>query len=240
MDRLQIYFGKDLVINDRLCVKQPTIRDVVNAGEEEYYDMVFALTAISSDMKSFFWDQGIDWADVSDFEMFYMFAPIVDKEKSKILFGDLDLSGFKMCQREDGEMFMVNKDDVVIDKYVHKQIFDFLCGVHSIKKQPEFAANKRTKMVLIEDDRMRHKRKNKEHESQLLPLISAMVNCADFKYDLDTVQDMKLYAFMDSVRRIQHSRSVSFLTTAYYSGNLDTDKFDTRKLEWICDLDKAK
>lgn len=240
MDKLQIYFGNDLVINERIHVHQPSLRDVVQMGEEEYYDMVYALTSISSDMKSFLWDQGIDWADVSDFEMFYMFCSVISPERTRILFGDLDLSSFRMCQRDDGELLMVNEDDVVIDKYVHKQIFDFLCTVHNIKKKPEFAANKRTKLVMVEDDRMRHKKKKKEYQSQLQPLISAMVNCSDFKYNLETVQDMKLYAFMDSVRRIGHTRYVESLTTAYFSGNIDTDKFDTHKLEWLCDLDKAK
>lgn len=240
MDKLQIYFGNDLVINDKIRVRQPSLRDVILMGEEQYYDMVYALTAISSDMKSFLWDQGIDWADVTDFEIFYMFCSVIDHDKTKVLFGDLDLSSFRMCQRDDGELLMVNSDDVVIDMYVHKQIFDYLCTVHSIRKKPEFAANKRTKLVMIEDDRARHRKKKKEYESQLQPLISAMVNCADFKYNLETVQDVKLYAFMDSVRRIQHTHHVASLTTAYYSGNIDTEKFDAHKLEWLCDLDKAK
>lgn len=241
MDKLQIYFGNDLVINERLRVRQPTLRDVIQMGEEEYYDMVFALTAISSDMKSFLWDHGIDWCEVSDFEMFYMFSTVMTPESTGVLLGDIDLSSFKMCQREeDGELFMVNKDDIIIDKYVHKKIFDFVCTIHGIKKKPEFAANKITKRVLIEDDRAQRRRKKKEYESQLFPLISAMVNSAEFKYNIETVQDMKLFAFMDSVRRIQHSRHVASLTEAYYSGNIDTDKFDTRKLEWLCDLDKTK
>ena len=241
MDKLQIYFGNDLVINDRLRIRQPTLRDVIEMGEEEYYDMVFALTAISSDMKSFLWDQGIDWCDVSDFQMFYMFSSVVDHESTKVLFGDLDLSSFMMCQREDdGELFMVNSDDIIIDSYVHKKIFDFICAIHGIKKKPEFAANKMTKRVMIEDDRAQRKKKKKEYESQLFPLISAMVNSAEFKYNIETVQDMRLYAFMDSVHRIQHTRYVMSLTEAYYSGNIDTEKFDKRKLEWLCDLDKVK
>ena len=240
MDSLQLYFGNDLVINEHITVRQPTLRDVIEMGEEEYYGLVFSLTAISSDLKSTLWDAGIDWTNVSDLEMFFMMSSIIPIERTRILFGDLDLQGFGLYQREDGDLIMVNKDNVVIDMYIHKQIMNFLCLVHNIKKKPEFAGNELTKKFLIEDDRQRIARqRNKPYESQLLPLVSAMVNSPGFKYDLETVQNMKLYAFMDSVRRIQLIRSTFLLTEAYYGGHLD-EKFNTSKLDWLCDLNKVK
>lgn len=239
MDDLQIYFGNDLVINDRIKVRQPTIRDIVAIGEEKYYSMVYALTAISSDMKSTLWDAGIDWTNVSDLEMFYLMASGIPQHETEVLFGDLDLTKLTARRRDDGALFLTIDDGIVIDMYVHKKILDFLCQVHNMRKQPEFAGNKLTKMVMIDDDRQRKKRiKDKDYSSVLLPLISSMVNSEGFKYNIETVQDMKLYAFMDSVRRIQVIKNVAHLTTAYYSGNLDTDKFDKSKLDWLCNLDK--
>lgn len=242
MDDLQIYFGNDLVINDKISIAQPTIRDITQMGEERYFSMVFALTAISSDMKSFLWDMGVDWTDLSDFEMFYLMSTTMPKSETCILFGDeIDFTTFTARRRSDGELFMDNPQGIVIDMYIHKRIHDFLCKVHNIQKKPEFAGNKLTKMVMIDDDRQRKKlEKNKEYKSILLPLISAMVNSEGFKYNIETVQDMKLYAFMDCVRRIQVIKSAGHLTDAYYSGNLDTDKFDKTKLDWFCDLNKKR
>jgi len=239
MDDLQIYFGDDLIINDKIQVRQPTIRDVATMGEERYYSMVFALTAISSDAKSFLWDAGIDWTDVSDFEMFCLMSAGLQKTETEILFGDLDFTEFYMKRREDGTLFIENNSGVVIDMYIHKKIHDYLCRIHNIKKRPEFAGNKLTKMVMIEDDRQRLKREStKAKESMLLPLISSMVNSEGFKYNIETVQNMKLFAFMDSVRRIQLIKSTDHLTTAYYSGNMDVDKFDKSKLDWLRDYNK--
>lgn len=241
MDDLQIYFGSDLIINEKLSVRQPTLRDVIAMGEEEYFATIFAMTAISSDMKSALWDAGVDWTEVSDFEMFYLMTSDMTRDKTAILFGDLDFTKFRLYQREDGDLLMLNQDGTVIDMYIHKRIAEFICKVHGIKKQPEFAGNKLTKMVMIEDDRQRNKKNaNKKYESYLLPLISAMVNSEGFKYNLETVQDLKIYAFMDSVRRIQTIKSADHLTDAYYSGNLDVDKFDTSKLDWLCDYSKKK
>lgn len=241
MDDLQLYFGSDLIINDKLSVRQPTLNDVIQMGEEEYYAVVFTLTAIPSDMKSALWDVGIDWTELSDFEMFYLMATRLTPDKTRVLFGDLDFTKFGLYKRDDGDLLLVNENGVVIDLYIHKKIFDFLCKIHGIKKKPEFAGNKLTKKVMIDDDRQRMKRsQGKTYTSQLLPLISAMVNSEGFKYNLETVRDMKLFAFMDSVRRVQTIRSTSHLTTAYYSGNLDVDKFDTAKLDWLCDFSNIK
>lgn len=240
MDDLQLYFGSDLVINENIRVRQPTIGDIIKAGEEAYYGLVFSLTAISSDLKSPLWDAGIDWTKVSDLEMFYMMSSVLPVDQTRILFGDLDLQRFGLYQRDDGDTIMVNPDGVVIDFYIHKQISDFLCKIHSITKKPEFPGNELTKKFLIEDDRQRIARqRGKAYESSLLPLISSMVNSPGFKYDLSTVQDMKLYAFMDSVHRIQLMRYTFLLTEAYYGGHLE-DNFNTSKLDWLCNLNKVK
>jgi len=238
-DDLQMYFGDDYVINDKITIHQPTMGDAIRVGEAEYYSAVYALTAISSDIKSALWDVGIDWNTFSDLETFALMTSQMEPEVTNLFFGGLDFTQFKLYKREDGLLFMKNNNDIIIDMYIHKKMSDFLCKVHHIKKKPEFAGNSRTKLVLVEDDRTRrNKHQSKEFQSQLLPLISSMVNSEGFKYGISDIRDMKLYAFMDSVARIQTIKSVEHLTTAYYTGNIDTKKFDTKKLDWLCDINK--
>lgn len=241
IDELQLYFGDDLIINDNLRVRQPTIGDVIAAGEDKYYGTVYLMTAISSDMKSVLWDAGIDWTEFSDLETFALMSAQLRPEDTCIFLPNVDLSTFKLYKRNDGELMLINEDGVVIDKYIHKKIMDFLCCMHGIRKTPEFPGNKHTKMILIEDDRMRRKiQLAKEPKSQLMPLISSMVNSAGFKYSIEEIRGMHIYAFMDSVQRIQTIKSAEQLTTAYFSGNIDTKKFDKKKLDWLCDLNKKK
>lgn len=174
--------------------------------------------------------------------MFSVMTSQLTPESTHIFFGGLDLSGLKLYKRQDDELLMMNDDrSIVLDKYSHKRMLDFLCSVHNIKKKVERAGNKYTKQILIEEDRKRIAlNKGKPFQSQLVPIISTMVNSADFKYSLETVRSMKYYAFMDSVLRLQMSNSINHLTAAYYSGNIDTSKFDVKKLDLFCDIHKAE
>ena len=46
---LTLYFGDDYIINDKIKIHQPTIGEIVDYGEAEYFSMVHTITAIPSD-----------------------------------------------------------------------------------------------------------------------------------------------------------------------------------------------
>ena len=77
VDKLKLYFGSEYIINDYLTVKQPTVGEVVEYGEKEYYSMVHTLCSIPSDMKSQLWDMNIDWTEISDFEYFIVHTVLI-------------------------------------------------------------------------------------------------------------------------------------------------------------------
>ena len=72
VDDLKLYIGDDYVINDNIKVLQPTIRQIAEFGERDFFSVVHTVTAIPSDMKSQLWDMGLDWTEVDDFELFVM------------------------------------------------------------------------------------------------------------------------------------------------------------------------
>lgn len=49
VDELQLYFGDDYIVNDKITIKQPCIGDIITCGEAAYFSMVHTLTAIPSD-----------------------------------------------------------------------------------------------------------------------------------------------------------------------------------------------
>ena len=240
LDPIRLYRGADLPLTDKITLRQPTLGDVVDLGEERYFNVVQMLTAIPSDMKAPLWDVGIDWTEFSDLEMFAVMTANLPPDETRIFLGALDLRCFRLLKRQDGEIILVDTErDIVIDKYVHKQMLDFFCQIHNLKKKPEYAGNQYTKKVLIDEDRKRiEAQKGKPFQSQLIPIISTLVNSPGFKYTNETVWDMKYYAFMDSVVRYQVTNSVEHLTSAYYNGNIDTSKFDVKKLDVFCDIHK--
>ena len=50
IDELKLYFGYDYNIGD-ITIHQPTIGEIIDYGEQEYYSMVHCLTSIPSDAK---------------------------------------------------------------------------------------------------------------------------------------------------------------------------------------------
>ena len=92
VDELQLYIGDDYVINDHIKVLQPTIKQIAEFGEKEFFSVVHTVTAIPSDMKANLWDMGLDWMEVDDFELFVMLSQTLTPDRTKLLFGNLDFT----------------------------------------------------------------------------------------------------------------------------------------------------
>lgn len=240
LDDLKLYFGDDYVINDKITVKQPTIGQIVEFGEERYFLIAQTLVSIPSDMKSVLWDAGVDYEEISDFELFIMLSKSLTKDDTYLLLGDLDLSTFEVFRKkENDELVMYDEaNDVVIDRHIHLLITDYIRRIHGFTKKIERAANKFTKKILIDEDRdNRERNKDRNYKSFLKPLISSMVNSDGFKYKLKELREVGLCEFMDSVNRISVIKHADLLHQGIYSGNIDQTKIKKSDLNWMRELD---
>lgn len=71
IDDLKIYRGKDIRITDKIIVTQPTIDQIIEFGEKEYFQTVHYLTGVGADFKWQLWDYfGIDYTQIDDYELF--------------------------------------------------------------------------------------------------------------------------------------------------------------------------
>jgi hypothetical protein len=237
VDELQLYFGDDYVINDKIRITQPLVGRVVDYGEAKYFSMVHTLTAIPSDMKSSLWDMGLDWCEVDDFELFMMLVQTLTPDKTSILFGDLDFSKLKPFKNnQNGDIVLADKDTgIVIDKMIYLRIMSYLRKLHNLKPKVEKAANKMTKKILIEEDRQKGiLAKNKLFKSYLLPLISSIK--VKQGYTKEYVRNMGLYEFFDDIARAQIINNADHLLSGAYSGMMDTSKIDKKEFNWMREL----
>lgn len=237
-DELQMFFGEDYKVNDYITIHQPTIGEIVEFGERNYYSMVHALTCIPSDMKSQLFDAGIDYEEISDFELFIMLSKSLQQEQTRLLFGNLDFS--KMSVYKDtaiNELVLFNPETgEKVDKLAYLKIFHYLCKVHGIKPKIEKAANKTTKRILIQLDRDRlAKSKDQPYKSQLKTLISSMLVYPGFKYKKSELKECGLYEFTDSVQRAQIYVNTTALITGSYSGMIDASKINKKEFDWFRD-----
>ena len=177
VDDLKLYIGDDFVINDKIKVLQPTVRQIAEFGERDFFSVVHTVTAIPSDMKANLDDMGLDWMEVDDFELFMMLSQTLTPDRTSLLFGELDFSKFKPFRNnQNGDIVLVDKESgAMIDKMIYLQIVSYLRKAFNITPKIERAANKMTRKILIEEDRKKNElNKDKPFKSFLLPLISSV------------------------------------------------------------------
>ena len=239
VDELSLYFGYPYVVNDYITITIPKIGEVVKYGERQYYSMVQTITAIPSEMKASLWDAGIDWTQITDFQLFMMLAPTLPKDKTYILFGDLDFQAMKPFENKFNETIVLRNPDTgaVIDELAYGKISSYLCSAHSLTKKVEKAANEFTKKFMIEEDRQKLQYNAKQpYKSFLRPLISA-VKCRQ-GYTLDYVKNMGLVEFFDDLNRLQIIVNADALLQGSYSGMVDTSKIQKKNFDWCREITK--
>lgn len=235
-DELKMYFGEDYYVNDKIIVKQPTIGQIIDFGEKEYFSMIQTLTCIPSDMKSQLFDNGIDYMEISDFELFMILSRNLKPEKTYLVLGELDLSNFIIAKNpENEETIMYDaENDILIDELLYLKIVKYLRKLHNIKPKVERAANKTTKKILIQLERDKIKEgKDKPYKSQFFELISGLRRFPGFQFTKKEIREMNLYEFMDFVRGAQIYVSSTSLLNGMYSGMMDTSKIDKNELNWM-------
>ena len=241
VDELSLYFGDPYVVNDYITITLPKIGELVKFGERSYYSMIQTVTAIPSEMKSQLWDMtpSIDWTQITDFQLFMMLAPTLSKDKTSIIFGDLDFQSLRPFENKENEtVFLGNPETgVIIDELAFGKIHSYLCSAHNLTKKVEKAANEFTKKFMIDEDRQKIQyNQSKPYKSFLRPLISA-VKCR-MGYTLDYVKNMGLYEFMDDVSRLQIIVHSDALLQGSYSGMIDTKKIPKKEFDWCREITK--
>lgn len=235
-DELKLYFGEDYKINDKFIIHQPTIGEIVEWGEREYYSMIYTLTCIPSDMKSQLFDMGIDYMEISDFELFMLLSRTLTSKETSIILGELDLSQMIPMKNDlNGEVCLYSPTTgIIIDNLVYVKIVDYLRKLHNIKPKIEKAATKTVKKILIQLDRDRIARAKKEkYKSQLKELVSAMMRYPGFKYKKNELKECGLYEFMDTIQGAQIYVSTTALLSGMYSGMIDTSKINKKEFNWM-------
>lgn len=70
LDELKIYRGKDIKINDKIIITQPTLDQIEEFGERRYFSAIHTLVSVGADMKWQLWDIGQDYTKINDYDLF--------------------------------------------------------------------------------------------------------------------------------------------------------------------------
>lgn len=127
VDKLKLYMGEPYIINDYISINMPKLRDIVEYGERDFYEMVFSIVERPTNMKWQLWDVGIDWTKLDYWTFFTdIIAPTLTRERTSILFGNiLDFSIMKKTYNKDIDSYVLVQDVAVFDDEYNDEENDY-------------------------------------------------------------------------------------------------------------------
>lgn len=230
VDELKLYNGLPIQITDKIIMKVPTLGQICEFGDSNYFSFVqtFTATPMDENMIVFLTDIGIDFNNISNFELFMLLTRIMPKGSELLFDNNIDFFKFEPKTTDDEIPYLENSDGVIINEGIYNLMLANMRAINNvpIPKITKVKDDPIQKQMAIEDARNQlesRKRKAmfKPSGSALMPIVSSMVNSTGFKHDEKTVFDMNIYAFWDSVNRITAIKNANNLYRGLYSGCLD-------------------
>lgn len=236
VDEIRLLTGKPFDIGVGVTLYQPTMAEIATFGEDEYRSVVSAFTSEPFDVPYFLDQIGIDFEKIKPFELFCLLVLQIPQSSSRILFGDLDFSKFKMATRDSGELILINKDNIIIDSCVRERIADNIRRMHCLPKniltscENEFTHNLMIKQQKKNIEREQRRRELFGDNSQYAPFISSLA-CEWHSYD--KVLDLKVGQFFDAIVRLGYRQNANNLYHGLYAGTMSFKNINKKDLDWM-------
>lgn len=235
MATLNLLYKESIPVTDAISIVVPKVGEILE-NEDEYNDIVSSLTAMPIDMMVPLDDICIDFTKINAYELFILLFQNIQKMNTKLVFGDLDLSKFRIIEDDLAGKLTIGcpEEKTFIDRPTHMKIANTLRALHHIEKDRRRPANQEAKEYMIRRAREKmSRRKNRQERSQLESLIIAMVNTEQFKYNYEQVKEMTIYQFNESVYQITHKVNCEHKLNAIYAGTLNPRELNPDDLNWL-------
>lgn len=242
-DSLQIYMGLPHTIDlegikGKITVYSPTMGQVIKLGFNKFYSGINPFISNTTMYRLPLWEMGVDWNDLSDFDLFCLLIQSgLDKEVTDLFFDkDIDWSKFQLVAKydEDGnaQRALYNEDsDIEINEEVYFHLSQYIRKVVMRDPEEKITNDPNLKLAFIMKDKrhkanMEIKAKSGEDESGLTiqTLISTCVNHPGFKYKKSEIMEIGINEFFDSVKRLQVYESAIASLHGAMGGMIDSKK----------------
>ena len=227
---------KDFIpVGDRIKVRIPKLREIIEK-EDEYFGMVSIFTATPYDFMAELDDIGIDFTELNEFDLFMLLSVGLAESDMSLLFENLDFSLFERAVNEqNGNLVLIDREhDIVIDRGVLAEIAMALRKIHHIEPSRKKPGNEEAKKYMIERARKKRARNRKRNAaSQLEQLIVALVNTEQFKYNYESVLDLSIYQFNESVAQVVTKIDYDNRMHGVYAGTVDIKHMSQDDLTWL-------
>lgn len=235
MSTLNLLYKKQYEINDSIKIVIPSVGEIID-NEDNYYSIITILTAMPIDLQVPLDDAGIDYTEINEYDLFLLMSAGLKAQDTSLVFGDLDLTKFEISvNQQNGKIVLYDaENDIVIDRATHARIAGVLRKIHHLEKNRRKPANKEAKEYMLERAREKMRRnRNRKQESQLEPLIIAMVNAEQYKYDFEGTRELSIYQFNESVRQIIKKVDYDNRMYGIYAGTINAKELSQDDLNWL-------
>lgn len=235
VDEIRLLTGQPFDIGVGIKLQQPTIRDIAKFGESEYMSLVSAVTSEPFDMPYYLDQMGIDFEKIKPFELFCILTSQIPQSTSRLLFGNLDFTKFRVVEREN-DIAMVDSNGIVIDAQVRERIADNVRRMHCLPKNILTSCeNKFTHDLMIrqqkkEMDRAQRRRDLFGDGSHYANLVSSL---ACEWHDYDKVFDLHVGQFFDAILRMGYRQNANNLYRGLYAGTVSFKNIHKSDLDWM-------
>lgn len=238
IDELMLLKGHDYKLKNKVTIKHPTLQEIYDFGEEEYYKIVHIFTCQPYEYMVYLDDVGIDYETIDAYDLFIMLY------NSGMYLNGLkwlmDIDDFILSQYVKNGMVCLfsKKKDFVLDKFIYYQISEYLQKINFVNIKSQYnPANSITKKKIIEQERKKLKRqKNKEFKSILKSKISALVWGNTSGISLKNVWDLYIYQMYDGLYRLNKIKNYNNVMNGYYFGTVDIKKVNMDEINWLSEI----
>ena len=235
VDEIRLLTGQPFDIGVGITLYQPKMADIAKFGESEYLSLVSAITSEPFDMPYYLDQMGIDFEKIKPFELFCILICQIPQSTSRLLFGDLDFTKFRIVTK-DNELAMINNEGVIIDALTRERIADNVRRMHCLPKniltscENKFTHNLMIKQQKKEIDRAQRKKDLFGDSSHYASLISSL---ACEWHDYNRVFDLRVGQFFDAIIRMGYRQNANNLYRGLYAGTVSFKNIHKSDLDWM-------
>lgn len=234
--------NKQYQINENISINIPTLGEIYDYGDNEYFRLIQLLTSTPYDLMVQFDDIGIDYETITEYQLFLMLFEgfVAQGIDLSIIFGSLDLTALQLAESKitNGIVLIDQEQNCIIDQLIQQDICDVIRKIHFLKKQDKKAGNQAAKEYLIERNRIKQRRaaKKQKQRSILDESIIHLVNTEEFKYNYEECMDLSIYKFNASLHQIQKKKDWEQTMNGVYFGTVDLSKLNIEKNHWMSSI----
>lgn len=157
VDELKIYHGKDIQINKDIIITIPCLEEISDFGESLYFNAVHTITAVGADLKWQLWDKGIDYTQISDYDLFVtLISQLISSNKR--LYEDI---------QENPQNYIGKIDDIEINDLLINPVSLFLKDIDFADFEP--IADENNQLLLY--DKVRNRKIDRFAYHQMVDVI---------------------------------------------------------------------